>query len=30
MRVVALVPDTTKATPFGPRVHGVATYLKTF
>ena len=29
-RVVAPVPDAAKGTPFGPRVHAVATYLKTF
>src|ERR671916_143302 len=29
-RVVAPVPDAAKRTPFGPRVHAVATYLKTF
>ncbi|MFD1985472.1 IS66 family transposase [Mesorhizobium newzealandense] len=28
--VVAAVPDAAKGTPFGPRVHAVATYLKTF
>jgi transposase len=27
---VAAAPDATKGTPFGPRVHAVATYLKTF
>ncbi|TCL90800.1 transposase [Rhizobium sp. PP-WC-2G-219] len=26
----ALVPDAAKGTPFGPRLHAVATYLKTF
>jgi transposase len=29
-RVVAPVPAAAKGTPFGPRVHAVATYLKTF
>jgi transposase len=29
-RAVAPVPDTAKGTPFGPRLHAVATYLKTF
>jgi transposase len=29
-RVVAPVPDAAKRTPFGPRVHAMATYLKTF
>tara|TARA_B100000614_G_C14504007_1_gene475855 strand:- start:32 stop:1315 length:1284 start_codon:yes stop_codon:yes gene_type:complete len=29
-RVVAPVPDAAKGTPFGPRVHAMATYLKTF
>jgi transposase len=29
-QVVAPVPDAAKGTPFGPRVHAVATYLKTF
>jgi transposase len=29
-RVVAPVPQAAKGTPFGPRVHAVATYLKTF
>ena len=29
-RVVAAVPDAAKGTPFGPRVHAMATYLKTF
>ena len=28
--VVAPVPDAAKGTPFGPRLHAVATYLKTF
>jgi len=28
--VVAAFPDAAKGTPFGPRVHAVATYLKTF
>ena len=28
--VVASVPDAAKGTPFGPRIHAVATYLKTF
>lgn len=28
--VVAAAPDAAKGTPFGPRVHAVATYLKTF
>lgn len=27
---VAAVPDAAKGTPLGPRVHAVATYLKTF
>jgi transposase len=30
MRVVAPVPQAVRGTPFGPRVHAVATYLKTF
>jgi transposase len=29
-RAVAPVPDAAKGTPFGPRLHAVATYLKTF
>jgi transposase len=29
-RVVAAVPPAIKGTPFGPRLHAVATYLKTF
>src|SRR5918995_6702078 len=29
-RVAAAVPDAAKGTPFGPRIHAVATYLKTF
>ena len=29
-RVVAAVPDEARGTPFGPRLHAVATYLKTF
>ena len=29
-RVVAPVPETARGTPFGPRLHAVATYLKTF
>src|SRR3712207_2705395 len=29
-RVVAPVPDAARSTPFGPRLHAVATYLKTF
>src|ERR671913_1348996 len=29
-RVAASVPDAAKGTPFGPRLHAVATYLKTF
>ena len=29
-RVAASVPDAAKGTPFGPRVHAMATYLKTF
>jgi len=29
-RVVAAVPEAAKGTPFGPRLHAVATYLKTF
>jgi transposase len=29
-RVVAPVPQTARGTPFGPRLHAVATYLKTF
>ena len=28
--VVAPLPDAAKGTPFGPRIHAVATYLKTF
>jgi transposase len=30
MRVVAPVPEVARGTPFGPRLHAVATYLKTF
>jgi transposase len=30
MLVVAAVPEAAKGTPFGPRLHAVATYLKTF
>ena len=29
-RVVAPVPQAARGTPFGPRLHAVATYLKTF
>ena len=29
-RVVAPVPEAAKGTPFGPRIHAMATYLKTF
>src|ERR671916_333792 len=29
-RVVAPVPEAARGTPFGPRLHAVATYLKTF
>ncbi|WP_407523868.1 IS66 family transposase [Methylobacterium oryzisoli] len=29
-RVVAAVPEAARGTPFGPRLHAVATYLKTF
>ena len=29
-RVVAPPPEAAKGTPFGPRLHAVATYLKTF
>jgi transposase len=29
-RVIATMPASTKGTPFGPRLHAVATYLKTF
>jgi transposase len=29
-RVVAPVPNAAKGTPFGPRLHAMATYLKTF
>ena len=29
-RVVAAVPEEARGTPFGPRLHAVATYLKTF
>lgn len=29
-RVVAAMPEAAKGTPFGPRLHAVATYLKTF
>ena len=29
-RAAAPVPDAAKGTPFGPRLHAVATYLKTF
>ena len=28
--MVAAVPPAIKGTPFGPRLHAVATYLKTF
>src|SRR3712207_207288 len=30
MRVVAPAPEAARGTPFGPRLHAVATYLKTF
>jgi transposase len=30
MRVAAAVPDAAKGTPFGARIHAIATYLKTF
>jgi transposase len=30
VRVVAPVPEAARGTPFGPRLHAVATYLKTF
>ena len=30
LRVAADLPDAAKGTPFGPRLHAVATYLKTF
>ena len=30
MIVAAALPDAAKGTPFGPRIHAVATYLKTF
>ena len=30
MRIVAPVPEEARGTPFGPRLHAVATYLKTF
>ena len=30
LRVVAALPAAAKGTPFGPRLHAVATYLKTF
>ena len=29
-RVIAPAPETARGTPFGPRLHAVATYLKTF
>ena len=29
-RVIAPAPDAARGTPFGPRLHAVATYLKTF
>ena len=29
-RVIAPVPEVARGTPFGPRLHAVATYLKTF
>ena len=29
-QVVARVPEAARGTPFGPRLHAVATYLKTF
>ncbi len=29
-RVVAPIPEAARGTPFGPRLHAVATYLKTF
>jgi transposase len=29
-RIVAPVPEEAQGTPFGPRLHAVATYLKTF
>ena len=29
-RVVAVMPEEARGTPFGPRLHAVATYLKTF
>src|SRR5215212_7981824 len=29
-RVIAPVPEAARGTPFGPRLHAVATYLKTF
>lgn len=29
-RVVAAVPEAARSTPFGPRLHAVTTYLKTF
>lgn len=29
-RVIAPVPEATRGTPFGPRLHAVTTYLKTF
>jgi transposase len=30
MRVAAVVPEAAKGTPFGVRIHAIATYLKTF
>ena len=30
MRVTAVLPDAAKGTPFGARIHAIATYLKTF
>lgn len=30
MRVTAALPDAAKGTPFGARIHAIATYLKTF
>lgn len=30
LRVVAPLPEAARGTPFGPRAHAVATYLKTF
>ena len=29
-RIIAPVPEAARGTPFGPRLHAVATYLKTY